>query len=86
MSEPISPHRPPRPKEWQRRLDRLAGDLNVVLFVFAVGLAVLDVTVFVADIAVAQIPATRAAPAALVVPATAPDTQPALNRLVSGSG
>jgi len=31
-------------REWLRRLDRLAADLNVLLALFAVGLAVLDVT------------------------------------------
>ena len=31
-------------KEWLRRLDRVAGDLNVLLVVVAVGLATLDLT------------------------------------------
>jgi hypothetical protein len=31
-------------KEWLRRLDRVAGDLNVLLVVVAIGLAALDAT------------------------------------------
>jgi len=31
-------------KEWLRRLDRIAGDLNILLVVVAVGLATLDLT------------------------------------------
>jgi hypothetical protein len=33
-------------KEWVRHLDRLAGDLNVLLLVFAIGLATVDATFF----------------------------------------
>lgn len=37
--------RPPRiRKEWLRRLDRVAADLNVLLVMFAFGLATLDLT------------------------------------------
>jgi hypothetical protein len=61
MTTPTSPNRPPL-KEWLDRLDRIAGNLNAALFVVAIGLAMLDFTVFVANFAVAQIPlATTAA-------------------------
>jgi len=50
-------------KEWLGRLDRIAGDLNVLLVVVAVGLATLDVTFLVTQNvigkAVASIPVTR---------------------------
>jgi hypothetical protein len=37
--------RPPRVRrEWLRRLDRVAADLNVLLVMFAFGLAMLDLT------------------------------------------
>jgi hypothetical protein len=44
MSNPISPHNPSGRREWLRRLDRAAADLNALLVVFAIGLAALDVT------------------------------------------
>ena len=31
-------------REWMRRIDRFAGDLNVVLVVMAIGLATVDLT------------------------------------------
>jgi hypothetical protein len=31
-------------KEWLRRLDRIVADLNVLLVMFAIGLAMLDLT------------------------------------------
>jgi hypothetical protein len=63
MTTPASPNRPPL-KEWLDRLDRIAGNLNAALFVVAIGLAMLDFTMFVANFAIAQIPlATAAAPA-----------------------
>lgn len=40
----ISPHWKPRFEAAMRRFDRIAADLNIVLAVFAIGLAVLDVT------------------------------------------
>jgi hypothetical protein len=36
------------PRQFVRRLDRLAGDMNAFLFAFAIGLAILDTTCFVA--------------------------------------
>lgn len=36
-------------RAWLRRLDRIAGELNALLVVFAIGLATLDVTFFVAQ-------------------------------------
>jgi len=68
MTTPASPNRPPL-KARRHRLDRIAGNLNAALFVVAIGLAMLDFTVFVANFAVAQIPlAMAAAPAAPPAP------------------
>ena len=44
MSNPMSPRNPTFLREWMRRLDRAAAELNVLLVVFAIGLAALDVT------------------------------------------
>lgn len=67
------------PREFLRRLDRVAGDLNVVLFIFVIGLATLDFTFLVTQKVVEQLPpATRmvdgqppaaAPPAVAVTPA-----------------
>jgi hypothetical protein len=47
-------------KAWLRRLDRVAGELNVVLVVFAIGLATLDLTFLYAEQVIDQLPpATR---------------------------
>jgi hypothetical protein len=35
-------------REWMRRIDRAAADLNVILVVLAIGLAVLNLTFVVA--------------------------------------
>jgi hypothetical protein len=35
------------PQTLMQRLDRLAGEMNAYLFVFAIGLAILDLTCFV---------------------------------------
>ena len=40
---------------WKRRLDRALGEINVVLVALAIGLAVLDITCFVAFTATAEI-------------------------------
>lgn len=40
---------------WKRRLDRALGEINVVLVALAIGLAVLDITCFVAFTANAEI-------------------------------
>jgi len=40
---------------WKRRLDRVLGEINVVLVALAIGLAVLDITCFVAFTANAEI-------------------------------
>jgi hypothetical protein len=37
------------PVSWMRRLDRVAADLNVLLVMFAIGLATLDLTFIVAN-------------------------------------
>jgi hypothetical protein len=49
------PHHSQR-KEWLRRLDRIAADLNVLLIAFAIGLASLDLTVLVAQHVIDRLP------------------------------
>jgi hypothetical protein len=44
MSNPTSPRSSRFSKEWLRRLDHAAAELNVLLVVVAIGLAALDVT------------------------------------------
>ena len=44
MLKLLSPRSRPALKELVRRADRLAGDLNVLLVVVAIGLATLDMT------------------------------------------
>jgi hypothetical protein len=55
-------------REWgtlMQRIDKVAGDLNVVLIVFAVGLATLDFTFLVTQKVIDRLPqVTRVAPAA----------------------
>jgi hypothetical protein len=49
-----------QPREFLRRVDKIAGDLNVVLFIFMVGLATLDFTFLVTQKVVESLPpATR---------------------------
>ena len=43
-------------KEWLRRLDRIAVDLNVLLVMFAIGLAVLDLTFLVTQRLIDRLP------------------------------
>ena len=57
-----------------QRIDRIAGDLNVVLLIFAVGLATLDLTFMVTQKVVDRLPqvtrlADDAAPVANTLPA-----------------
>jgi hypothetical protein len=57
------------PNQLLGRIDRIAGDLNVVLLVFAVGLATLDLTFMVTQKVVDRLPqvtrlADEAAPVA----------------------
>ena len=47
--------------EWLRRLERLAADLNVLLLMFAIGLAVLDVTFLVSERLLDRLPVIRIA-------------------------
>lgn len=62
MTNPMPPGWRIRVRQSVRRVDRAAGDLNVVLAVFAIGLAVLDVTFLVTEQVVARLPeAPRAA-------------------------
>ena len=63
------------PSQFFQRIDRIAGDLNVVLLVFAVGLATLDLTFMVTQKVVDRLPqVTRLADDASPVVA---DTTPA---------
>ncbi len=60
------------PSQLIERIDRIAGDLNVVLLIFAVGLATLDLTFMVTQKVVDRLPqvtrlADDAAPAANTV-------------------
>jgi hypothetical protein len=62
------------PNQFLQRVDRIAGDLNVVLLVFAVGLATLDLTFMVTQKVVDRLPqvsrlADDASPVASTVPA-----------------
>jgi hypothetical protein len=43
-------------KEWLRRLDRIAADLNVLLVMFAIGIATLDLTLIVTQRLVDRLP------------------------------
>jgi hypothetical protein len=42
--------------EWRRRLDRIAADLNVLLVMFAIGLATLDLTFLVTQRVIDRLP------------------------------
>jgi hypothetical protein len=44
MMKPLSPRNRSSIKEMVRRVDRVVGDLNILLVVIAIGLATLDVT------------------------------------------
>jgi hypothetical protein len=45
-----------RPSQLIQRIDRIAGDLNVVLLIFAVGLATLDLTFMVTQKVIDRLP------------------------------
>jgi hypothetical protein len=45
-----------RRREWLRRLDRIAADLNVILLMFAIGLATLDLTFIVTQRVIDRLP------------------------------
>ena len=52
-----------QPGQFMQRIDKIAADLNVVLLVFAVGLATLDLTFLVTQKVVDRLPqVTRLAP------------------------
>jgi hypothetical protein len=44
-------------RQWFRRVDRFAADLNVVLVMFVIGLAILDVTFLVSHEVLNDLPA-----------------------------
>ena len=51
------------PRQMMQRVDKIAGDLNVVLLIFAVGLATLDFTFLVTQKVVERLPeVTRMVP------------------------
>ena len=63
MINRLSPGKRIRLREVARRIDRIAGDLNVLLVVIAVGLATLDLTFLVTQKVVEHLPpVTRVAP------------------------
>jgi hypothetical protein len=43
-------------REWLRRLDRIAADLNILLVMFAIGLATLDLTFLVTQHVINRLP------------------------------
>jgi hypothetical protein len=45
-------------REWLRRLDRVAADLNVLLIMFAIGLASLNVTFLITRHVINRLPQT----------------------------
>jgi hypothetical protein len=60
-------------KEWLRRLDRIAGDLNVLLVCIALGLAMLDATMLFSQKLIDSLPqVTRVVDAPAPAPATPP--------------
>lgn len=62
--------------QFLQRIDRIAGDLNVVLLVFAVGLATLDLTFMVTQKVVDRLPqVTRLADDAAPVADATPTAQ-----------
>jgi hypothetical protein len=72
LREPLLPNR--SRKEWLRRLDRIAADLNVLLIAFAIGLATLDLTFLVTQHVIERLPQmTRVV---YVTPAAAPTKLP----------
>jgi len=59
----VSPQKDISVKEWLQRIDRVAGDLNVLLVVVAIGLATLDLTFLVTQNVVNHLPpVTRVVP------------------------
>jgi hypothetical protein len=65
-----------RPGQFMERIDKIAADLNVVLLIFAVGLATLDLTFMVTQKVVDRLPqVTRLVDDAAPVANTAPAAQ-----------
>ena len=65
MLKRVFPQRGLALRETWRRIDRITGDLNVVLVVLAIGLATLDFTFLVTQKVMASLPpVTHGAPAA----------------------
>lgn len=67
----LSPRKLYARREWLRRLDRVAGDLNVLLVLVAIGLATIDATMLFSQRLIDRLPqVTRVvdAPATLAPP------------------
>ena len=62
------PRRPAARRAWLQRLDRFAADLNVLLVMFAIGLAVLDLTLVFSHRLLDGLPVTHAVHAATPPP------------------
>jgi hypothetical protein len=56
MPQESSPIGASKREQWLRRLDRIAGDLNALLAVFAIGLATLDLTCLIGQHIVDRLP------------------------------
>ena len=56
MMNRLAPQSRPALREFFRRVDRVAGDLNVLLVVLAMGLAMLDFTMFVTQRMIDNLP------------------------------
>jgi hypothetical protein len=56
MPRKPSPSNAAAPREWLRRLDRIAADVNVMLVLFAIGIAVLDVTFLLSQRLIDRLP------------------------------
>jgi hypothetical protein len=56
MLNPRMPQARPSLRDWVRRLDRIAADLNVLLLVIALGLATLDFTFYVTEKVIDNLP------------------------------
>ena len=77
MIKGFSPRRHYARKEWLRRLDRVAGDLNVLLVVFAIGLATLDLTFLFTQRVLDRLPQmSRVNYEVALAPATPPSPPP----------
>lgn len=68
----LSPRNHDTRKEWLRRLDRIAGELNVLLVCIALGLAALDATMLFSQKLIDSLPQVTRVVDAPATPAAAP--------------